>query len=312
VTSVPRVLSAGHVNWDVTLHVAHLPEPDGEVGIEKRVQSGGGSAANVASALAALGLDSAVFGSVGEDDSGRLARRELESAGVNCEHLLEIPNAETAVKYLVVDSEGEVMVLSGAGANEAFTADDVDRETVASIDHLHLTSQRPETAARLAERAAAGGATVSFDPGRLFARRDYGETLARADVVFVNELEADTLDRPDARLGEDTLVVVTRGAEGATVHGPGGTYTHPGYDIVPLDTTGAGDAFAAGFIAALHGVDPRRPVATVDPAAAGTTVADGGDFERVLAVANACGAAASLRAGARTAPSWQDIEPYLE
>jgi ribokinase len=298
----------------VTLHVDHLPSPDGEVHIEKRVQSGGGSAANVASALSTLGVDAAVFGSVGDDDSGRLARRELESVGVDCANLLEIEAAETAVKYLVVDSEGEVMILSGSGANEAFTAEDVDPAVLRSLDHLHLTSQRPETAASLAAQARAGGATVSFDPGRLFAENDYDETLERADIVFVNEKEADTLDGSDCRLGEDTVVVVTRGGEGATLHGPDRTVTHPGYDIVPLDTTGAGDAFAAGFIAALLGADPLVPDVVSDGTTSESVPSAGGevDYDRILAIANACGAVASLRAGARTAPSWRDVEPYLQ
>jgi len=80
---VPKVVSAGHINWDVTIHVDELPEPDGETRIDLLEQSGGGSAANVAVGLVGLGGQSVVYGSVGGDESGALALRELASAGVD-------------------------------------------------------------------------------------------------------------------------------------------------------------------------------------------------------------------------------------
>jgi len=77
------VLTAGHVNWDVTLRVDRLPQPDGEASIRSQRQSGGGSAANVAAALAGLDVDTGLIGSVGDDDNGLLAHRELEAAGIS-------------------------------------------------------------------------------------------------------------------------------------------------------------------------------------------------------------------------------------
>ncbi|WP_254544222.1 carbohydrate kinase family protein [Halomarina pelagica] len=288
-----RVLCAGHVNWDVTLRVDALPERDGEARIEQRRQAGGGSAANVACALAGLGIDAALFGSVGDDDPGRLARQELESAGVDCRHLVET-DGSTAVKYLVVDGDGEVMVLGSDGANEAFAPDDLAPGAVRGVDHLHLTGQRPETAARLADRAREADATVSFDPGRRFRVRDYSATLERADVVFLNEREADALSH-DAGGRLDATVVVTHGAGGARVRTADDRYRHSGYDVTPVDTTGAGDAFAAGFLAACDGGLPE----------------DGRGYERALAAANACGALASTVTGARTDLSADDVRTLV-
>lgn len=290
-----RVITAGHVNWDVTLRVNALPEPDGEASIESQHRSGGGSAANVAVAAAGLGVDAGLIGSIGLDDNGLLVRRELAGADVDITHLLEIEDADTTVKYLIVSHDGEVMVLGNDGANEQITPDDVDTEYVTSADHLHLTSQRPETAAYLARVASEADLTVSFDPGRRLAERDFSEALAFSDVVFFNDREAEAildsdLEHPSSEL-HGRIVVTKHGAEGAAVHTPAASVTHPGFGIEPVDTTGAGDAFAAGFL---------------------ITLLEHDDYERALEFANACGALASLEEGARTAPSIEDVEAFLD
>lgn len=281
-----RAICAGHVNWDVTLRVDRLPATDGEATIRERAVGGGGSAANVAAGLAGLDVSTALVGSVGGDDHGRSAREELTRANVDCTHVHTV-EGETAVKYLVVDDDGEVMVLGGPGVNEAFEADDLPPEAMSAADHLHLTSQRPATAAELAARATRAGLTVSFDPGRRVAERSYAGTLRRADLLFLNEREADAV--VDVPLTEQTLVL-KRGARGAEVRTPQRTYSHPGYDVDVVDTSGAGDAFAAGFLAARL---------------------DGRDFTRCLAVANACGALAAEIRGARARFSWGDVSALV-
>ena len=99
---MPRVICAGHVNWDVTLRVEGLPVTDGEARITDQCQSGGGSASNAAVVLAGLEVSTALLGSVGRDEHGWFARRELEETGVET-LLVEDPERETSVKYLVVD-----------------------------------------------------------------------------------------------------------------------------------------------------------------------------------------------------------------
>ena len=291
----PFVLSAGHVNWDVTLRVDGLPEPDGEAAIRSQHRSGGGSAANVACALAGLDVEAGLIGSVGADDVADFVRRELVDAGVECRNLVTIAEGETATKYLIVAEDGEVMVLGNDGVNEAFGPEDVEASYLRSADHLHLTSQAPETAAYLARVASEAGVPVSFDPGRRLAERDYSRALANADIVFLNDREAgeildDDLEHPSAEL-HGRIVVTKHGPRGGAVHTPSGTVDHPGFPVEPVDTTGAGDAFAAGFLA---------------------TFLEHEDYERALEFANACGALASMSEGARTAPTKEEVGSFLD
>lgn len=303
-----EVLCAGHVNWDVTLSVDRLPEPDGEVTLRGSQQAGGGSAANVAVNLAGLGVSASVFGSIGTDEPGSNARRELAASGVET-HLVRA-DGDTAVKYLVVDGDGEVMVLSGAGENEAYTPHDLPPDAL-DVDVLHLTNQPPSVAAGLARRAREANVTVSLAPGRRIAERDFSTALGLADLVFVNDREAAALG-PDPwcdRLRDDATLVVTLGSEGAQVRTRADTHRHRGYEVKPLDTTGAGDAFAAGFLAARGGGLADSPLAEV---VAGLDATDeerrrdarGDDPTPALAVANACGAVASRALGARA-----DLDP---
>jgi len=285
---MPRVVCAGHLNWDVTLRVEALPSPDGEVQVDSRRQGGGGSAANVANALSDLDVDASLLGSVGDDEHGRVAREELADNGVDVSHVVVSEDGETTTKYIVVEPSGEVMVLGCPGANEAFDASDLPESALAAADHLHLTSQRPRTARRLAERARALNVPVSFDPGRRIDDRGYGPALTTVDYLFLNDREAAlALDAFD--LSEQTLVL-KHGPEGAEVRRGGDRTAHPGYPIDAVDTTGAGDAFAAGFVAAL---------------------VDGAADERALAVGNACGAMASKVPGARTELSWGDVRTFI-
>ncbi|GAB6880234.1 carbohydrate kinase family protein [Halorubrum gandharaense] len=304
----PRVISAGHINWDVTMHVGALPDPDGETRIERLEQSGGGSAANVAVGLVDLGANAAVYGSVGGDESGALALRELANAGVDPGHVLIDADAATSVKYVIVDAEGELMMLANEGANEAFTAAELDADTLSAADHLHLTSQEPATAAALADGAGETGATRSFDPGRMVGERDYAAALAATDLLFLNEQEAEAVAETtdlDPWEPTDRVVVIKLGSEGATVRTPNGDVSHPGFPIDPVDTTGAGDAFAAGFLgAALRD----------DEATGGEGVGfshDPRDYQVPLLVGNACGALAAQEVTARVDLSWDAVRETM-
>lgn len=286
-----RVLTAGHVNWDVTLRVDRLPEPDGEATIRSQSSGGGGSAANTAVALTSLGERTGILGSVGDDEHGHLVRRELADRGVDLSGLATVDGGQTSVKYLLTDEDGSVAVLGNDGVNEALGPEDVDSTLVRDAEHLHLTGQRPDTARRLAKIASEASVSVSFDPGRRLPDRDFSGALALADLVFCNDREAKAMaDRTDV-LDDDCTLVVTRGGAGASALTADRTWTHEGFGVDPVDTSGTGDAFAAGFLASWL---------------------DGSDVDRCLSVGNACGALAAERSGARTTPTRSQIVSLLD
>lgn len=308
-----RVLCAGHVNWDVTLRVDALPEPDGEARVVERGGSGGGSAANAASVLSALDVSAGVLGSVGADRYGRQARRELVDAGVDVSALVET-SVGTATKYLVVDPDGAVMVVGSNRGNEAFGVEDVPEEVLTVVDHVHLTSQRPGTAGALARLAREAEATVSVDPGRRVGDREHGPVTSQADLLFVTDHEATRIgvDPTDPNDGLDgRAVVVTFGAAGAEVRTDGRCHRHEGFDVDAVDTAGAGDAFAGGFLATLlTGWDPDGPDSL--DRHGGVPVDTGAEtYDRALRVGNACGAVAARQSGARVRVSRTDVRRFL-
>jgi len=304
-----QILAAGHLNWDVTLRVATLPDPDGEARITEQHRAGGGSAANVASALAGFDLQAGLIGSVGSDPHGEMAIRELEAQGVDVSGVLTVEAGDTTVKYLVVDAAGEVMVLANDGVNEAIGPADVEPSMLAGAEHVHLTSQQPETAGKLIDLAHESGLTVSFDPGRRVEERAFEPLLDAVDVLLLNERETTAVfdgasdEALSAAAGPDRTIVVKRGSDGASVYTESETVHHPGFEVEAVDTTGAGDAFAAGFLAATVG--------GLSPGFEGTVRATDVDYEQVVAIANASGALAVKRPGARTAPTIDALAEFL-
>ncbi len=281
-----RVVCAGHINWDVTLRVDRLPAADDESRILERSATGGGSAANAATALASLDVAVRLLGSVGDDTTGERIRSTLTADGIDPRVKL-VEGEVTTTKFVLVDETGEVAILGMDGANEALTPDDITPGVLADADALHVTGQRPATAARLADLAADRDIPVSFDPGRRLTDRDFTSVLASTDILFTTDREADPVA---GRLDDIPWHVTKYGSDGATLSCPAGTFDHDGFGLPSHDSTGAGDAFAAGFLA-IH-------LAGGDPACA-------------LAVANACGAIAATHHGPRPDLSWRRIHDVM-
>lgn len=267
-----RVVCAGHINWDIRFRVDRLPAPDDEALIYDRSASGGGSAANVAVDLSGLDVETRMFGSVGNDDPGRRALAGLREAGVD-PFVTVVEDTETTTKYILIDADGEVALLGTDGANEAIDPDEISPSLLEGADCVHLTGQRPDTAHRIAELATERDVLVSFDPGRRLSDRDFTDALSLTDLLFVNDRETELVDV------SVPYQLTKHGAAGATYEGPDGEFSHSGFDVESVvDTTGAGDAFAAGFLSSW--LSDRDP-------------------EQALAVANACGALAASTYGPR-------------
>jgi sugar/nucleoside kinase (ribokinase family) len=252
--------------------LAHASDTDARVR-----WTGGGAAANVAAWLAAAGAPVALVARAGNDVAGRGAVAELAGAGVDARVVLDGDRA-TGTCVVVIGADGERTMLPDRGANLALSVDDLPGELFVAGGHLHLSGYvllhegpRPAGLAAL-ERARAAAMTISVDPASAAPLRAAGADavlgwIAGADLLLPNRDEATALTgEDDPERAARTLVeragvrevVVTLGADGALWTDGATVLRAPAPPAEVVDTTGAGDAFAAGWLAARHaGADAR-------------------------------------------------------
>ncbi|MDP3879913.1 MAG: carbohydrate kinase family protein [Dehalococcoidales bacterium] len=233
----------------------------------------GGSAANTIYGLARLGVNTGFIGAVGDDDESRILLRDFEKAGVDTSQIKIKPATGTGETLCLVDNLNFRSIQVTPGANSLLNAGDIELDYLNRAGLLHISSfvDDPQLdiivqlVARLDSRVK-----VSFSPGSLYAARGLQTLtplLARADILFLNESEMKQLTgavdfssgaRRCIELG-CRIVAVTLGqgipyksvmatsyirtAEKEYIIEPGDKSI-----ISALDTTGAGDAFAAGFL----------------------------------------------------------------
>lgn len=214
----------------------------------------GGQAANVAAWAADLGADVRFIGKRGDDPAGALVAGELAGRGVAV--VGPTPAGRNGIVVSVVGPDGDRAMATDRGVAPTLDADEVEESWFEGCSHLHLSGysvmSTPMDAA--ARRAVAlvrrEGARVSVDLASVSVIRSFGPERLRqvlanlgADVVFANEAEHELVGADG-----DAIWVVKRGANGCTVFQGGKHSDHPAVDAEVIDTTGAGDAFAAGYL----------------------------------------------------------------
>ena len=230
-------------------------------------ESSGGSAANTCAVAAALGSRVAYIGKVAQDALGRVFQTDIAAAGVHfpTEPLAE--GAPTARCLILVTPDGQRTMNTFLGASVAFGAHDVDEALIADSAVLYLEGYLFDPpAAQAAFRAAARAARVA---GRQVAlslsdafcvdrhRAAFRGLLADVDILFANEAEICSLyeanrfeDAADAVRGDVALAALTRSEAGSLILRGTERVQVPAEPAQVVDTTGAGDAYAAGFLTA--------------------------------------------------------------
>lgn len=269
VTQKPRVLVLGDLVLDVVLAPERAIESGtdvpGSVGIRQ-----GGSAANTARWLARLGTDVQLVCAVGRDGAGRSLVSQLEADGVRV-RAARIAGQRTGRVGVLVAPNGERSFVADRRAALALRPDHLRGEWFARLDLIHMPAYslmgEPIAAtarAAVAMARAASGAAVSLDLssiGPLLAegRRAARELVAsvRPDVMFATEAEVEAFlgrNAGDGILDHAAIAVIKQGSRGARVVARGLAAEPLRFDVATpqvaaTDTTGAGDAFSAGFIA---------------------------------------------------------------
>jgi sugar/nucleoside kinase (ribokinase family) len=269
----PRVLVFGDVIDDI------IVTPSGDIRSDtdtpaRIVRTAGGSAANTAAWLAGAGCHVDFVGRVHVTDLDR-HRALLVEARVS-PHLLGEPDLPTGAIVVIVSPDGSRTMLTQRGANSALTPRDIGVERLARAGHLHFTGYSVFRHARTADfpelirRAHGAGVSVSVDPGSAGFISDFGgerflEAIEGVDILVPNLDEGraltglhDSDDVLEALVERFALVALTLGRDGVALgtH-EGDRLSAPSRATDAVDTTGAGDAFCAAFLAALLR-EPRR------------------------------------------------------
>jgi ribokinase len=240
--------------------IVRLDEPiaeDADTYGRTRVGSGG-QAANVAAWVVALGGSARFIGKRARDPAGRMLEDELRSRGVELAGPVEESGTGTVVS--IAASDGRRTMLTDRGVSAEFRPDELDPHWLDDCEMLHVPayslvrSPIGETAFAAIELASRGGADVSVDLSSTTVIRAYGaerftELIARLspDLVLGNEEEVALL--ADLELA---VAVIKRGRNGCRVIRSDVVTDYPAHPADVVDSTGAGDAFAAGYLLGGH------------------------------------------------------------
>jgi len=291
----------GSANLDSTFAMARLPAAGETVTGAVLSEAQGGVGANQAVAAARAGAAVELLAAVGDDEGGTGLLADLARDGVGVDHCLRIAGEPTGRAAIWVDASGENQIVVAGGANDRLDPDAAEG-ALAAIDGAAVllcqleTPRAAEPALRWArERGVLG--ILNASPAVPAAALPRG-----ASAVIVNEGEARTIagssgpadPAADAAaiassLGADTVVVTLGGAGVLALH-HGERLRIDAPAVTPVDTTGAGDAFAGALAARLAAGDPIEPA---------------------LAFACAAGALATTARGASTSPRANEVEALL-
>ncbi|HEX6626067.1 MAG TPA: PfkB family carbohydrate kinase [Pyrinomonadaceae bacterium] len=244
---------------DHLIVVPAYPAFDTKVRLVEHAQSAGGQTASTMVALKRLGLRTAYAGRFGSDAEGRFGFETLRAEGVNIECAEMIEGARNQIAYIVIDARtGERTVIWDRDERLAYAPDEVPHGFGARGRVLHMDAHDPPACARVAREAREGGAVVSLDVDNIY--EGLPGLLPFVDVLvsskeFPRRLtgiddERAALVETKARLRPEAVVGMTLGERGAVIYHDGAFVEAPAFAVPGgcRDTTGAGDAFHAGFL----------------------------------------------------------------
>jgi sugar/nucleoside kinase (ribokinase family) len=237
----------------------------------KQSLASGGSAANTINGLANLGMETAFVGKVGNDELGNFFRSDMQKAGISPQLLLGKASTGTALALVSPDSERTFAVNLGAAIE--MTAEDITTSLFEGYNYFHIEGylvQNHSLIEKALKVAKASGLKVSLDLASynvVESNLDFLQRMVKeyVDIVFANEEEAKafTLKLPEealdmlAEIAE--IAVVKIGAKGSLIKKGNDKYSVGVVKANAIDTTGAGDLYASGF---LYGLSKNLPLDT--------------------------------------------------
>ena len=255
------VIGFGALNLDKIYRVDKIPRED-EEGFVKDVEfHPGGSAANTIVGLSRLGFKTGYIGKVGSDGDGELLLKDLKNENVDVSGVIKA-EGRSGNALIFVDEKGNRAILVDPGVNDTIKFDEINLKYVSKFKLLHLTSFICKNGldSFLSQKKLVNSLDmkISFDPGMVYVERgldDLIEILKNTTIFMPNKTEIEMLFKEDykkaARMATELgieVVVVKLGKEGCYIYDGKDEVFVNAERVRAVDTTGAGDAFNAGFI----------------------------------------------------------------
>lgn len=283
------VLCCGNIVYDILVRPVDKIRFDATTWVDDISQHLGGNGANTSYALARLGVPVRLTSVIGTDPFGDIVLERLKAGGVDTSNILRI-DQPTPTTVGLVQTNGSRAFLHRPGASRAALAEppDFTRAFIAGATFFHLGNPYAlpalrGNAAEWLKRAREAGLRTSLDMG-WDSRGEWMGVLAPClpyiDLLFANHEEARLLtacedDAACATALQDKgvgTVVIKQGAAGCAVFTPGNHLRVPGFPVEAIDSTGAGDCFAGGFLAGLYYGAPLEGAAKLANAAGALSV----------------------------------------
>ncbi|MEM1563658.1 MAG: carbohydrate kinase family protein [Candidatus Bathyarchaeia archaeon] len=256
------VIGFGALNVDKLYKVNKIAGPEEEGFIIGFEEACGGSAANTIVGLARLGCKVGFIGKVADDREGRMLLEDFRREGVNTRGIIRAKTGRSGTVMGFIDENGERALYVDPGVNDAISFKEIDVKYACQAKFLHLTSfvgEKPFEAQKKLVEILPEDVKVSVDPGELYARKGIkalNSILKRSFVFMPNSRELALLTGiKDYVEGAEKLlelgvkiVAVKLGGRGCYVTDGKEHHHIEAFNVRIVDTTGAGDAFCAGFL----------------------------------------------------------------
>jgi ribokinase len=253
------VIGFGALNVDKIFRVPKIAHEEEETFILSSKETAGGSAANTIVGLARLELKTGFIGKVATDHEGQLLLDNFKREGVDTDGIVVSKYGSSGTVAAYVDKKGERALYVHPSVNDTLTFDEINLEYARQSHFVHLTSvDRKPFLAQKKLVIELPDTQVSFDPGEIYARKGLKvlkPIIQRSSVVLPSEGELKMLTGKNwkegarALLKEGTgIVAVKLGERGCYVADGKEAHLIEPFKVKVVDTTGAGDAFCAGFI----------------------------------------------------------------
>ena len=256
------VVGFGALNVDMLFKVNRLARAEEESFIEDYTEACGGSAANAIVGLARLGCKTGFIGKVANDMEGKLQLKCFRAEGVDTKGIIRTEKGKSGSVLGFVDKKGARALYINSGVNDTIKFEEIEPNYASKAKFLHLTSFVGDESFQTQKRLLtilSSDVKLSFDPGAVYARRGYSALepiIRRTYVLMPNSFELEQLTgESDYCKGADFMI--GRGVKIVAVKlGSAGCYVTDGrerlriepFKVKVVDTTGAGDAFCAGFL----------------------------------------------------------------